>query len=83
MMMTMKALVFILALEVAAHSECSVGIGVPPQEEAKYNNVFLYIVFVQSTCTHIIFNIICVSSEAPSSKGGPFSTNIIMFVLFL
>jgi len=39
MMMTMKALVFLLALEVAAHSECSVGIGVPPEEEAKRNNI--------------------------------------------
>lgn len=32
---------------------------------------------------HIIYNIICISNEAPSSKGGSFSTNSIICVLFL
>ena len=49
-MMMMKALVFVVALEVAAHSECGVGIGVPPEEEAKFNIVLLCIVWVQSPC---------------------------------
>ena len=49
-MMMMKALVFVVALEVAAHSECGVGIGVPPEEEAKFNIVLLCIVWVRSTC---------------------------------
>ena len=49
-----------------------------------YNNVLLYILWGQSTwCTHIIFNIICVSNEAPSSKGGPFLTNIIIYMMFV